>query len=252
MLPLVTAVIPCHNHAHWVEDAVASVVAQDYPNKRLVVVDDGSTDTSTAAVLGLMRSVNTPAKQEEVWAAWGLIEGVVTMVQQLPRSHGPAFARNWGMRVAWEGTDAFAFLDSDDVYLPGKISKSIELIRAATFPVGVVYSDFDTVRPDGLRLRQYKEPYSRERLLRECIANCDSLVTREAIERCGDFDEDLRVCEDYDLWLRISEHFVLLHVPESLVDIRVGEHSSTSRVATDTWQRCHARVFQKLDERAHG
>lgn len=248
-LPLVTAVIPTHNHEHWVCDAVKSVANQDYPRKRIVVVDDGSTDKSTEAVLSILHSVQTPPEQGDVWSAWGRVGSTITMVQRLPVAHGPSFARNLGIAVAKDETDVFAFLDSDDIYEPGKISKSVRVLLTAPDHIGVVYSDYDTLRPDGLRLRQYKEPYSRERLLQECIVNCDSLVTRKALEQCGTFDESLRVCEDFDLWLRISEKFMFSHIPESLVTIRVGQHSSTSQVANATWTSCYNRVFEKLKQR---
>lgn len=248
----VTAVIPVHNHRQWVNDALDSVVLQDHRPLRVVLVDDGSTDGSTEAVVARLYRPKGPAQQGEPWAAVGRLPGsdVDVMVQRFKEAKGPSFARNWGLRVAWEGTDVFALLDSDDVYLPGKISRSLARIAAAPDHVGVAYSDYDTLRPDGLRVREFKEPYSRERLLSECIVNCDSLVSRKALEAVGLFDEELRVCEDYDLWLRISERFLLSHVPESLVTLRVGGHSSTSTVEKEVWEACRRRVTDKARSRA--
>ncbi len=252
--PIVTAIIPVHNHATWVNDAVRSVVTQDYDPLSLVVVDDGSTDGSHEQVLSCLESLKEGKVEGEDARAWsGTIRGISTIVLRFGEAGGPSLARNRGFKVAQQvfAPGIVAFLDSDDMYMPGKISKSVTRFQESS-AVGVVYSDFDTLRPDGLRLRQYKEPFSRRRLLEECIVNCDSLVLADAFGKAGGFDPDLRVCEDYDLWLRISEKYLLNHVPESLVTIRVGEHSSTSQIQSETWKRCYTRVFEKAKERAGG
>jgi glycosyltransferase involved in cell wall biosynthesis len=248
----VTCVIPVHNHAKWVCDALESVAAQAYSPLRIVVVDDGSTDGSTEAVLGRLYKPKGPTKQGLPWVAWGKYTAFDrdVMVCRFQEARGPAFARNWGIQAAWDGTDAYAFLDSDDAYLPGKVGTAVAVLKADPNHVGAVYSDYETLRPDGLRVRCFKEPYSRTRLLQECIVNCDSVVSKRALEAVGTFDESLRTCEDYDLWLRLSERFLIHHVPECQLVIRVGEHSSTSTVPSETWRACYARVFQKLQERS--
>lgn len=250
----VTAVIPVHNHCLWVNDAIDSVARQDYPDKRISVVDDGSTDSSFDSVVKRLYKPQGRQYENGVVQVLGKLmhTDVLMMVSRLPKAGGPAAARNFGINVGWEDTDVFALLDSDDMYEPGKISKSMEVFKDAPDQVGVVYSDFDTLNPDGLRLRQWKEPFSRERLVRECLVNCDSLVSKKALEACGLFDETLRVCEDYDLWLRISERFVLVHIPESLVQIRVGPHSSSSSVAKPLWEENYRRVMMKAQARANG
>lgn len=254
--PLVTAVIPLHNHRDWVRDAVQSVATQDYPRKRIVVVDDGSTDRGHHVVLdGLtdpkIRLAEHRDDRQFVTGTWA-DTGVETYVLRFPEAHGPAFARNRGMELlpCETGDDLFAFLDSDDVYEPGKIAKSVAEFARYPGRVGVVYSDYDTLRPDGLRLRQFKEPFTRERMLVECLPNCDSLISARAVAEVDGFDEDLRVCEDLDFWLRVSEKYLVSHLPESLVTIRVGQHSSTSTVRSEVWQACYRKVMEKARQRA--
>lgn len=249
--PIVTIIIPCHNHAKWVNEAVDSAASQDYPFKRIVVVDDGSTDGSADLVLKRLYKPRGPEVQGEPFAAAGKLTTWDTqvMIQRFKSSHGPSFARNWGMKVGWDGTDIFAFLDSDDTFSGGKITKSVAKF---TEGVGAVYSDYDTLNDAGLRLRQFKEPFSRQRLVRECIVNCDSLVSKQAIFECGGFDESLRCCEDFDLWLRVSEKFLIYHLAESLVTVRVGTHSSSATVDKSVWNACYSRVFAKMQERLQG
>lgn len=251
MNPRVTAVVPLHNHAQWVGGALASIAQQDYRPLRIIVVDDGSTDNSRDEVLSFLQEIQLPEVQEEPWVALGKLSGfdLDVLLGSFKVAGGPAAARNWGIKVGWPETDYFAFLDSDDEYLPGKISESV---RRFSPEVGVVYSDYDTFRPDGLRLRQYKEPYNRYRLLAECIINCDSLVSRAALEKVGLFDEELRCVEDYDLWLRLTEHFTAEHIAEALVAIRVGPHSSSTTVSAERWNQCHQRVIAKTALRARG
>lgn len=247
----VTVVIPCHNHVQWVTQAIDSVVKQDYAHKQIVVVDDGSTDNSHLSVLNHMYKPRGPKEQGSPWIAKGQVmhSQVPITLLRFTQAGGPSRARNVGIDYGWTETDVFAFLDSDDLYEPGKLSKSINVIKEDTDHIGVVYSDFDTFNSNGLRVRQHKPSFSRQKLLMECIVNCDSLVTKRAIELCGAFDETLRVCEDYDMWLRISEKFLITHIPEQLVRVRVGEHSATSTVTSETWHNNYRKVFEKLRER---
>jgi glycosyltransferase involved in cell wall biosynthesis len=255
-LPQVTAVIPLHNHARWVQDAIGSIARQDYWRKRIVVVDDGSTDGGHNAVLVRLTDpeiVRADVTGFDHQAGTWMDTGVETHVVRYPEARGPAFARNRGMELLPSELDGlFAFLDSDDVYEPGKVAKSVAEFEKFPGLMGVVYSDYDTLRPDGLRLRQFKEPFSRERMLVECLPNCDSLVAARAIADVDGFDEELRVAEDLDLWLRISEKYLISHIPESLITIRVGQHSSTTTVKGDVWQSCYRRVMQKLADRQRG
>lgn len=253
--PPVTCVIPCHNHAQWVNSAIDSVVAQDYPNKRIIVVDDGSEDGSTAAIMHQTPGMVGPVGQGEPEVYWGHRGASKTpvMLCRFSQARGPAFARNYGIKAGMDGTELFAFLDSDDVYLPGKISRSVAKWAEAPEHVGAVYTDYETLNErTGVRVREHKEPFSRERLFRECLPNMDSLVSKAAFEKVGLLDETLRTCEDYDLWLRLSERFMVVHVPEALLLLRVGDHSSTARVPSDTWQACWRRVMEKAQARMRG
>lgn len=241
MPPLISCIVPLYNHKDWVCEAVQSLLDQDYPNKRVVVVDDGSTDGSPD-VLASHFGLKEMGRAQDGTRQWMGEPGAPLILLGLAQNRGPSFARNLGMRVSWEGTWAFAFLDADDRYERGKLGRSAAALREG---VGVVYTDYDTVNPQGLRLRQFKPSFSRDLLVKECIVNCDSVVLRDAIEQCGLFDETLRVCEDLDRWLSISEKFLIHHLAEPLVTIRVGPHSSTDNVAKPVWQACYRRVFEK-------
>ena len=106
--PIVTVVIPCHNHADMLGGAIDSVVMQDYRPINIVVVDDGSKD-NPIEVLELKKDIDIQ---------------IVLLKNENPT--GPSAARNIAIKEMWDSTDLFIMLDADDRYLQGKISKSVE------------------------------------------------------------------------------------------------------------------------------
>ena len=123
--------------------------------------------------------------------------------------------------------------------------------------VGVVYADYDTVHVDsGKIIREFKEPYNRKRLVRECIVHSGSLISKEALELVkedtGFYDVTMRTCEDYDLWMRISEKYLISHVPVALTKVRVTGENSSNIVAQETWQKNWMRVMEKMQARLNG
>lgn len=238
----VVGIVPVHNHAAWCVDALHSLVRQTYVLDSICVVDDGSTDRSVELILANadMHPVQGPGPVL-VWE--GDMGGVPMVLVSLPDATGPANARNVAMNLGRDRAEVFAFLDSDDLYHPEKVAKSVVVLDK--YPeVGFVYSDYHTVGVSGHRQRQYKPPFSVPHLLRECIVNCDSVVRKSVMDFVGGFPP-LRVCEDYAVWLRASSRFVGYHLAESLLDIRVGTHSSTSRVSPEVWRDCYREAFTR-------
>lgn len=245
----VCAVVPTHNHKWCVDDAIRTIINQSYPLASLVIVDDGSADCTAEHLIGGWGF----QKIKEGLYARRLLQGcdpkyrgheltICLKVNESPT--GPGQARNLGASLSKEfNPHLFAFLDSDDMYAEDKVEKSVEAWQTAPQSIGVIYSDYETVNPDRIHTREYKEPYSQDRLLRECIINCDSLVSAEAFEWAGGFPS-IRTCEDYSLWLKLSRKYLAYHIPEALVTIRVGGHSSSATVPSETWQVCYREAFK--------
>lgn len=248
--PKVTIIVPCHNHEKWIEGALDSIANQDYPNFQIVVVENGSNDRSPRKISSLVSKLQKTTNEFSIGKYKDYdIDIAFSCINE---AKGPSWARNQGIRFSHPFTDLFAFLDSDDIYEQGKLSKSVALWMKYPRQVGVVYSDYDTLGEDGVRIREFKEPFNRIRLTQDCIINCDSLVSKAAFDTHGLFDETLRVCEDYDMWMRITDTFLAMHIPESLVTIRTGSHSSTSLVKEKTWNECRYKVFEKAHKRFGG
>ena len=221
----VSAVIPTHNNADMVTEAVESVLAQTYPEREVIVVDDGSTDDTTSRLSRFGEKV-TVIRQEH---------------------KGPAVARNAGIRAA--RGEWVAFLDSDDLWLPEKLNRCVEVLREHP-AVGVVYTalrihEMDTGRRYVLPQYTLSGKMARE-LFVECRGvNTSTLVVRRScLERIGGFDEELFRAQDWDLMIRLAEEFEYARVPEILTERRLHARS-LSVTHADLYAEYNLRVIRK-------
>ena len=198
--PTVTVIIPCHNHAGMVGDAIDSVFIQGYSPLKIVVVDDGSTDDPASVV-------EEKRKQSQV---------PIYFIQNR-QAAGPSAARNIAIKTMWDETDLFMMLDADDLYLQDKVSKSVEKYMGSPEYIGIVYTDaiIKNIHTK-TKIREFRRPFDREELEKECIISNTPLISKEALNSAGGYDENMRTCEDWDLWLRITETFIAIHIPEAL------------------------------------
>lgn len=201
--PLVSVVIPTHNSAAFVGDAVASVLAQTYNPIECVVVDDGSTDGTSTILQGYGSRIK--------------------YVRQ-PRRCGAA-ARNAGAQLA--RGDYLAFLDADDMWQPTKVERQMELALARP-ELGLVYCSVEIVDEQRRHLRFSPAPdpavVVRNTLLDQAEwvgLNQTGLVPRWAFDAVGGYDERFTRCEDGDLTWRLAVRFPLAAVPEALAGYRL-------------------------------
>lgn len=184
-------VIPAYNSARVLAEAIESVLSQEPPTDRLIVVDDGSTD-------------DTPPVLEKH-------RGHLEYVRQPNR--GPSAARNRGW--ARLTTDAVIFLDADDLLLPGGLAARLALLRGE----GTAWAHTEGyLQGPGEDRRLFSATYPPEGgrpagwifsalLCRNFITTSAAIVRRQALERVGGFDESIRGMEDWDLWLRLAVRY---------------------------------------------
>ncbi len=122
----VSVVIPVHNGAHYIEGTISSVLASDLRELEIIVIDDGSTDTSAS----LVRSFH---------------DSRITLLQQVA-SGGPSRPRNVGLMHAQ--ASYIAFLDADDELRPDKLSSTVEALDRHP-EAGFAFADFEHIDPDG-------------------------------------------------------------------------------------------------------
>jgi glycosyltransferase involved in cell wall biosynthesis len=253
-LPHAAVIIATYNYGHWIIEAIASVILQDYKKKSIIIVDDGSTDETQSYIEQLLDSKFTPAVSPQFPSATGFIHGIIQGVHisyLKTENGGPSRARNLGLKYAiQQGAKIFAILDADDYWLQGKLSKSVLKILEAPESIGAVYTDNLTLNIDNGQLsREFREAFDYNRLLSHNMIHSGCVINGIVIEKVGGYDETLRVAEDYDLWLRIGEQYMIYHLPEPLVTIRAGNHNTSSSVKSEVWQKCWKRVYEKVQER---
>jgi glycosyltransferase involved in cell wall biosynthesis len=206
----VSVVIPTFNRCGFVGEAVASVCAQRGVEYEIIAVDDGSTD-DTAAVLENHFGARVHILRTE--------------------NHGVAAARNLG--VAASRGELIAFLDSDDLWLPGKLAAQTGFFAA--HPEAEICQTEEIWIRNGVRVNpcaHHRKPSGDifEPSLRLCLVSPSAvMLRRELFERVGGFDERLPVCEDYDLWLRIARDTPVWLIHQQLVVKRGGHADQLSR-----------------------
>ena len=257
-LPSVTILIANYNDEEYLDKAIASAIHQDYDGPlQVCIVDDGSTDGSWDVIVPY---INHPAKDAHSHLdvtfsrILGGRFGNTKVIAIKNENSGPSQARNVGIEYTLNSTDIYAILDSDDEMYENKISECIPVFEKGDGMIGAVYADYDTFHTSTKKsIREYKEPFNKKRLVRECIVHSGSLISKEALEAThedtGYYDKTMRTCEDYDLWMRISEKFIISHVPKSLTMVRVTGDNSSFIVNQEVWQKNWTRVMEKAQER---
>ncbi len=254
-LPMVTVMIANYNYEEYLENAIQSALTQDYPKLGIVIVDDSSTDNSWKKIHELIfKGIPHEKRQNEIGDyKTGTFNNRPVCAIRLKENCGPSQARNFGIDASISHTDIFAILDVDDVMYPQKIGRLVGCMMQSE-QIGVVYADFDIINTEtGAMTTDYKEPFSHDRLMQECIVHSGSIISKQALQSVQDnfgyYDREMRTCEDYDLWLRISEKFMICHVAEPLTLVRVQPKNSSITVDKAIWERNWSRIRQKMQAR---
>jgi len=199
----VSVVTPTRDRARYLGLALRSALDQGFPGTEVIVVDDGSRD-------------GTP----EVAASFG---DRIRYIRRA-RGTGPSDARNRALKEA--RGEFVAFLDSDDVWRPGRLARQVPMLDAAP-RAGMLYAAVDYIDAEGapspVRRSRRGTPSGRilPTLLRHNVMETSSVIVRRAlVEEAGGFDARYRWCEDHDLWLRIALRHEVLYDPVPSVLMR--------------------------------
>lgn len=247
---LIGVIIPCHNHKKYIDKSLGSVLSQDYDNKVIVIIDDGSTDNVYEYIENKISD-----KSKISGGIIGKIQKVPIILLRNDKPTGPSAARNVGIQTLMQNFPAcvaVCMLDADDKYLPNKISRCVQKWMENPNQIGIVYHDIliNNIK-NGTFLYEYREPYDRQRLEQEdIICNCP-LVSIAALIACGGYDQQMRTCEDWDLWLRTTARFIAIHIPEALAVYSVTGQNSSDTVDKSIWQQNWNIIRQRIQAQ-HG
>jgi glycosyltransferase involved in cell wall biosynthesis len=217
--PLVSVILPVYNGEKSVGDAIRSALCQTYRNIEVIVVDDGSTDATAAALQSIVAT-----------------DGRLRVFSQA--NAGVARARNLGLSAA--RGEFIAPLDADDLWDPAKIERQVDRMLEAGEETGLVYCWWVWIDDHGTVLDrspawQVEGEGAAEILLQVNYTGNASvpLYRRHCIEEAGGYDEMMeqrgaRGCEDWDLALKVAERYSIAVVPELLVGYRRRRDSMSS------------------------
>jgi len=223
--PRVSVIIPSYNTATMIATCLDSVFAQSYRDFEAIVVNDGSPDTPQ------LESVLQP-----------YLPRIVYVRQENKRCAG---ARNTA--ISKSRGEFLAFLDSDDSWLPNHLASQMGLFQNDP-QLDLVYADAEMIS-DGVRRKTFMERSPSEGsatfealILELCQVPISTVVARKtAIQKAGVFDESLRQCEDYDMWLRVAFQGARIgyaRVPQARLNIgRPGSlGQSRAKMSEATWR----------------
>ena len=221
----ISVIIPTFNRKETLKRSIQSVAMQSYTPYEIIVIDDGSEDGTKEWLKD-----NFPN---------------VKYIYQM--NSGVSSARNKGIKFA--RGDWIALLDSDDEWLPSKLkdqANEIELNPAAKF----LHTNEIWIR-NGVRVNQMKKHkkyggYIFEKCLDMCrISPSSVLIKKDIFDEIGMFDETLKVCEDYDLWLRFASKYPVHFLDQPLIK-KYGGHSDQLSKVDDGIESYRIRSLKKI------
>ncbi len=214
-MPTVDIILPAYNAAHFLPMALDSVMGQSFADWRILLVDDGSTDETSAIAAR--------------YAEW-LGPKLLYLHQE---NRGLPAARNTAIHHA--EAEFLALLDADDVWLPHRLEASLKLF-AGRPEIGLSYGLIEGIDSSGKVVGRFTDRKRHPEgwiapliYMRTMDLPCPTVTLRRAcVEQSGLFDETLRATEDRDLWVRIAQHFQVACVPEVIAQYRTSPQAMTT------------------------
>lgn len=219
---MVDIVVPSYNRWEFLKRAIRSIQDQTFTTWTLWVVDDGSTD-------------KTASRINQFFSSDSRIKFISSKVNR-----GVSWARNEGIKQGKE--EWLAFLDSDDEWLPEKLENQIRFSK--------LNPQFSLIHCNEVWIKEGKELAQKKKHKKQggrifipsvqlcCISPSAALLKRSLLNKVGLFREDFPVCEDYEMWLRITSQYSVGFVEEALVVKHGGHEDQLSRryPAMDYWR----------------
>jgi glycosyltransferase involved in cell wall biosynthesis len=226
----ISVVIPTFNRVELLERALQSIVKQTFQCSEIIVVDDGSTDSTGRFLSQLSSSKKTVLK-------------VIRLANT-----GPAAARNAGIQCAVN--EYVAFLDSDDHWHKKKIEIQYKVF--VENPEYMICHTKEKWLRRGVHLNQKKKHIPRDgdifdHCLQLCGVGMSTVMVRKALfQKVGMFDEFLHCCEDYDFWLRVSSRFPFLLIDTPLTVKEGGREDQVSWIHRQGMDRMRIYAIKKI------
>tara|TARA_X000000950_G_scaffold193094_1_gene232840 strand:+ start:10988 stop:11821 length:834 start_codon:yes stop_codon:yes gene_type:complete len=221
----ISVVIPSYNRKDFLKRSIDSAINQTKKPLEIIVVDDGSTD-----------GTETMIKSDYDF---------VKFIKQ--KNKGVSAARNIGIKVSigeW-----ICFLDSDDEWKKDKLEKQINAMKSN--PGYKFFHSNEIWIKNGLRINQKKKhkKYGGD-IFDKCLDMCrispsSVMINKTVFDEVGNFNEDLVVCEDYELWLRICDKYKVFFIDEPLI-IKYGGHQGQLSYSIESIENHRIKALEYL------
>ncbi|MBD2439454.1 glycosyltransferase [Nostoc sp. FACHB-110] len=212
MQPQISVIIPVYNGEKTIEKTLNSVLNQTFKSLEVIVINDGSTDST----LHIIKNINDSRLQ----------------VFSYPNA-GLAASRNRGLsRCVGK---YISFIDADDLWTPDKLDSQIQLLENNS-DAAVAYSWTDYIDGNeqffkaGRRVTVTGDVYKQLLQWNFLENGSNPLICYEAIQAVGNFDETLKAAEDWDMWLRLAANYKFVVVPKAQILYRVSANSMSSNI----------------------
>lgn len=211
----VDVIVPAYNAERYLSAAIESVTIQTFSDWRILVIDDGSTDSTSI-----------------IAASWAERLGP-KLVYHRKENGGVSSARNTGIQMAT--ADYLAMLDADDMWLPCRLAESLRVLSERP-EIAMTYGFIERIDSEGRfidtyeTIKRHSQGWIAPHIYTKMIdIPCVTVtVRRSCLQDVGGFDENLTVTEDRDLWFRIAQRYEVALVPIIMARYRVSNHSITS------------------------
>jgi glycosyltransferase involved in cell wall biosynthesis len=226
-MPKVSVIIPTYNRAKSIGKTIDSVLNQTHKDLEIIIVDDNSSDNTKNVINSYLKS-----------------DSHIKYIRHSDNKGAPA-ARNTGIR---NSTGKYiALLDDDDEWFPEKLAMQLRFFENLPDDVGLLYCGYKDVDK---RRNKVSNKYPQKRgnvffslLERNFIGSPTNLIKRECFDKTGYCDVNLKSCQDWDLWLRISKYYKIDYVPEILARRNISDISISKNI--DSVLTGHKQILGK-------
>ena len=205
--PLVSVITPSYNQGRFIEETIESVLSQDYDNIEYIIVDGGSTDNTA----GIIKKY----------------DGKLTYITE--KDNGQSDAINKGFRMA--SGEIVAWLNSDDVYEPGCVSRAVEEFEKNS-KLGLLYGEGYIIDEKSTKIRvfEHTQEFDYWKLVNfwDYIMQPTTFFKKCYLQQVGYLDEDLQYCMDWDLWIKLAAVSEVKYIPDLLACSREYGETKTS------------------------
>ncbi len=215
-MPKVSVIIPTYNRANLLPRAIKSVLNQTYPNFEIIIVDDGSTDNTKNVVTEFQKKDNR--------------------IKYFYQTHfgGPPKPLNLGIHNAIG--EYVTFLGSDDEFSPRYLEKLLKPFESSEKNIDVTSCNVLIIDERSKVLKEISKPKNtnNEYIIKTSLTHNyifgNIFVKRKMFEKVGFFDENLKICEDFDMWIRLAKSgckFRFVYEPLYIIHTHPNQISSS-------------------------